>query len=296
MMRAWWAVITMVVLLAWGGAASAEMVPGQATTVGHPMLSVSGSATVQVEPDTLRVTASVITEGDTVEVARERNAQIVTRAMAGVKALRLKDAATKTLNYTMERVTRDANVGLKADPSSWDIPWKTGILDAERSHFDISFPVTLGYRASNSLTVRIQGGREKLSEGAGKIIDALMAAGCNQIMSVAYTLEKDTTGPMREALTKAVKDAQMTAEAVAAAAGRKIVGIRNISPGYSRPSWEMRNVQAVYAGRGGYGGGEPAATPTSVAAGMLEMTATVQVNYELDFNPGDTQFISAPGK
>ena len=293
-MRAWWAVITMVVLLAAGGAASAEMVQGQATTVGHPMLSVSGSATVQVEPDTLRVTASVITEADTVETARDRNAQIVKQAMAGIEALKLKNVATKTLNYTMERVTTNANVGLKLDPSKWDIPWKTGILDAERSHVDIGIPVTLGYRASNSLTVRIQGKREALSEGAGKIIDALMAAGCNQITSVAYTLEKDMTGPMREALTKAVKDAQLTAEAVAAASGRKIVGIRNISPGYSRPSWEMRNVQALYAGRGGYGGGEP--TPTPVTAGMLEMTATVQINYDLDYNPGDTQFIAVPGK
>jgi uncharacterized protein YggE len=255
------------------------------------MLSVSGSATIQVEPDTMRVTASVITEGDTVEVARDRNAQIVKRAMAGIEALKLKDAATKTLNYTMERVTTNANVGLKLQPSKLDIPWKTGILDTERSHFDISFPVTLGYRASNSLTVRIQGEREALSAGAGKIIDALMAAGCNQITSVAYTLEKDITGPMREALTKAVKDAQVTAEAVAGAAGRKIVGIRNISPGYSRPAYEMRNVQA-YAGRGGYGGGE--ATPTSVTAGMLEMTATVQISYELDYNPGDTEFLPAP--
>ena len=295
MMRAWWAVMVVVALLGLSGAASAEMVQGQAMPVNHPMLSVSGSGTIEVSPDTLRVTASVITEGDTVEVARDRNAQIVQRALAGVKALKLTNTATKTLNYTMERVTRDATVGLKADPSKWDLPWKMPIVDAERSHFDISFPVTLGYRASNSLTVRIQGSREKLSDGAGKIIDALMAAGCNQITSVAYTQEKDSTGPMREALTKAVKDAQMTAEAVAAAAGRKIVGIRNINPAYSRPAWEFSNVQVGYgAGRGAYASAE--AAPTSVTAGMLELTATVQISYELDYNPGDTEFIAAPGK
>jgi uncharacterized protein YggE len=295
MMRAWWAVMVGVALLALSGAASAEMVQGQAMPVNHPMLSVSGSGTIEVSPDTLRVTASVITEGDTVEVARDRNAQIVQRALAGVKALKLTNTATKTLNYTMERVTRDATVGLKADPSKWDIPWKAAVVDTERSHLEISFPVTLGYRATNSLTVRIQGSREKLSEGAGKIIDALMAAGCNQITSVVYTQEKDNTAPMREALTKAVKDAQTTAEAVAAAAGRKIVGVRNINPGDSRPALEMRNVQA-YMGVGGYGGGAPAPTPTSVTAGMLELTATVQISYELDYNPGDTEFIAAPGK
>jgi uncharacterized protein YggE len=289
MMRAWWVVVVVAALVWLGGAARAEMVQGQAMPVDHPILSVSGSGTVEVAPDTLRVTASVITEGDTVEAARDRNAHIVQRALAGVKALKLTNTATKTLNYTMERVTRDATVGLKADPAKWDMPWKLPIVEADRTHFDISFPVTLGYRASNSLTVRIQGSREKLSDGAGKIIDALMAAGCNQIMSVAYTLEKDATGPMREALTKAVKDAQMTAEAVAAAAGRKITGIRSINPGYSRPQFEYRNVQAAERLA-------VEAAPTSVTAGMLELTATVQVNYELDYNPGDTQFLRTPEK
>jgi len=53
----------------------------------------------------------------------------------------------------------------------------------------------------------------------------------------------------------------------------------------------MRNVQAAY--RGGFAG-EPAETPTSVTAGMLEMSANVQVSYELDYNPGDTEFLPVP--
>jgi len=290
-MRAWLMAAICIAALALCSAASAELVEGQVTTVSHPMLQVSGEGTVEVEPDTARVTASIITEGETVEAARERNAQIVRKAMAAVKALKLPNATTKTLNYTMERVTRDANVSLKADPSKLDIPWKAAIADAQVSHFDISFPVTLGYQASNNLTVRIQGAREELSAGAGKIIDALMEAGTNQITSVAYSLEKDDRAALREALTKAVKDAQMTAEAVAAAAGRKIVGIRNISPSYVRPMPEMRNVQAPYAGPRGAYPAEP--TPTSVTAGMLQVTAQVSVNYELDYNPGDTEFLPA---
>jgi uncharacterized protein YggE len=95
---------------------------------------------------------------------------------------------------------------------------------------------------------------------------------------------------MREALTKAMKDAQTTAEAVAAAAGRKIVGIRNISPAYRLPDSYARNVQARYMGD--VAAAQFAATPTSVTAGMLEMSANVQVNYELDYNPGDTKFLS----
>ncbi|UCH36000.1 MAG: SIMPL domain-containing protein [Armatimonadota bacterium] len=289
-MRVWLAVIAGAVILALGGAASAEMVKGQATTIAHPTMTVTGSGTVEVAPDTLRVTASIITEGDTVEAARERNAQIVRAAMDAVKALNLANVMTKTLDYTLERVTQNASVRLKVDPSKWDIPWKITETDLADSSFHIDVPVTLGYRAANSLTVRIQGEREALSDGAGKIIDALMAAGTNQITSVAYTLEKDNSAAMRESLTKAVRDAQMTAEAVAAAAGRTIVGIRNISPSYRYPAMELRNVQASFRG-GRYA---EQATPTSVTAGMLEMTAQVNINYELDFNPGDTQFLPAP--
>ncbi|HUT73374.1 MAG TPA: SIMPL domain-containing protein [Armatimonadota bacterium] len=289
-MRTLWMVGVCVMALALGGAASAEMVQGQVTTIGHPMMSVSGTGTVEIAPDTARVTASIITEGETVEQARERNAQIAQRAMAAVKALKLPNATTKTLDYTMERVTRDARVSLKVDPAKWDIPWKVSGMEIRDSNFDVSVPVTLGYRAANSLTVRLQGTREELSAGTGKVIDALMAAGTNQITSVAYSLEKDDRSAMREALTRAMKDAQATAEAVAAAAGRKIVGVRSINPGYARPYMELRQVQATYAGRSA----EAAATPTSVTAGMLEVTATVSVSYELDYNAGDTKFLPAP--
>jgi uncharacterized protein YggE len=267
------------------------MVQGQVTTIGHPVMSVTGSGTVEVAPDTARVTASIITEGETVEQARERNAQIAQRAMAAVKALKLPNATTKTLDYTMERVTRDARVSLKVDPAKWDIPWKVPGMEIRDSNFDVSVPVTLGYRAANSLTVRLQGTREQLSAGTGKVIDALMAAGANQITSVAYSLEKDDRSAMREALTRAMKDAQATAEAVAAAAGRKIVGVRSINPGYGRPSGELLYRQAAF---GPQGGPASAATPTSVTAGTLEVTATVNVSYELDYNAGDTKFLPAP--
>lgn len=265
---------------------SAEMVKGEATEISHPMLSVSGQGTVEVAPDTVRVTASVITEGETVELARERNAQIVQRAMAAVKILQLKEVSTKTLNYTLERVTRDADVNLTVDPKQMDIPWKVTGTNISRSNFNISVPITLGYRASNSLTVRVQGGdREDLSAAAGKIVDALMAAGTDQITSVAYSLEKDDSAAMREALVKAVKNAQMTAEAVSAAAGRKIVGIRSINPSYYRPM-EYSNVQAAFS-RGPGGGG----TDTPVTAGLIQVTAQVSINYDLDYNPGDTKTI-----
>ena len=273
--------------LAWSGAASAKLVNGQATIIPHPMLTVSAEGTVEVAPDTARVTASIVTEGETVEAARGRNAQIVQKAMAAVEALKLPNVSTKTLNYTLERVTQDVRVTLKAEPEKWDIPWTVAGAQIQGADFVVSMPVTLGYRASNSITVRVQGTREELSAASGKIIDALMEAGTNQIASVSYTLEKDEGAAMREAMAKAVRNAQMTAEAVAGAAGRKIVGVRSINPSYYRPE-TMRNMQAAFSAP--MGGG----APTPITAGMLQVTAQVNINYELDYNPGDTKFLPAP--
>jgi uncharacterized protein YggE len=293
-MRIHWLVAIGMACLALGGVAGAEMVEGQVTTVRHPTLSVTGSAVVEVTPDTVRVTASIITEGPTVAEAREQNAQVANRAMSAIEGLKLRNAATKTVGYSMERVTRDADVSLKADLAKLDMPWKAAVTDMEYASFSIGLPMTLGYRAANSLTVRIQGvPREELSEGAGKIIDALMAAGCNQITSVAYSLEKDQSTAQREALAKAVKDAQMTAEVAASAAGRKIVGIRSIDPGYAtRGEVLMSNVQAGWAM---YANSEER-TPTALTVGMLEVRAQVQVIYDLDYNPGDTEFLKAPAR
>jgi uncharacterized protein YggE len=291
-MRVWFFLMVAAAAVAMCGAAQADLAQGEVTTIGHPVLSVSGSGTVEVDPDTVLVAASITTEGESVAEARERNAQIAKRAMQAVEALKLKNVRTKTLNYTMERVTRDAEAKLKVDPSKQYIPWKTTVSDVQESNFTIQFPVTLGYRAAKSLTVRIEGlPRDELSAGTGKIIDALMEAGCNQISKVSYSLEKDHEGAMREALVKAVKDAQATAEVVAAAAGRRIVGIRSIRPSYETRD-EARNVMYAFADVAAKPMRERA--PTLVSIGVLEISAQVDIQYELDYNPGDTQFLKAP--
>jgi uncharacterized protein YggE len=268
--------------------AGAELVEGEATAVPRPTMSVTGIGRVQVAPDTVRITASVVTEGPTVAQARERNARVVQKALGTVEALGLPKVATRTLNYTMERVIREASVRLKADPEKWELPWTEAVSQVGASTFELNVPVTLGYRASNTLTVRVQGlPPEELSSAAGKIVDALMAAGCNQIIGVAYSLEGGAQEQYsRQALVKAVQDAQATAEAVAAATGRRLVGIRSVSPSYM-PVSEMRQVQSALPR--GYEG-----PSTTLNAGMLELTAQVTIQYEFDYNPGDTQFLTAP--
>lgn len=281
------AAVACIMLLVFCGLASAELVKGEATDIPHPILSVTGQGSVEVAPDTVQVTASVFTQGETVELARERNAQIVARATAAVKALNLRGANLRTLNYTLERVTRDANVTLKVDPTKLDIPW-TSVGEVMQPDFTISVPITLGYQASNTISVRFQSASpDKLSQAAGRIMDALLQAGANQITGVNFSVEKGEAAATQEALTKAVKDAQATAEVISAASGRKVVGLRSITPTFFRPA-----PQPPYEFAARAMGGAP--TPTTVSAGMLTVSAQVLVNYDLEYNAGDTSFLPAP--
>ena len=287
MKRAWLLAVAVAVTVVLGGAAQAEMVAGQATMVPRPTLQVNGTGTVQVAPDTVRVTASIISEGSTVERARERNAQVAQRAMKAVEALKLRNVAMKTADYTMKRVTTSAHVGVKPDLTKMDIPWDMAVVKPQSDVYGIDIPVVLGYQATNSITVRVQGvPPDELSASASKIIDALMGAGTNEITSVTYSLEQDSSAARREALAKAVKEAQATAQVVADAAGRKIVGIRNISPAYWLGTIAQNRVQS-YANAAM---GPETATP--LATGSLEVSAQVQITYELEYNAGDTEFLS----
>ncbi|KPJ63870.1 hypothetical protein AMK68_02915 [candidate division KD3-62 bacterium DG_56] len=295
-MRIWLAVIVGCAALAAAGPASADLVQGQVSTIHRPALTATGTSKVEVDPDTVRVTGSVITEGKTVEEARERNAQIMQEAMAAVKALKLPKASTQTLNYSINRVTERVEVYVTPDLEQWEFPWR--VTEVKSTRLDIHYPFTLGFAASNELEVKIRAETpEELSRQAAAVIDAMMAAGANSISAVDYSAEHNYDDAKREALAEAAKDAQLTAETVAAAAGKKIVGIRSISPSYSvatPPQWRRRPYAYDYVR---YAAAETAArpaTPTSLSAGKIQLTANVSINYELEYNPGDTEFVQAP--
>ncbi len=122
-----------------------------------------------------------------------------------------------------------------------------------------------------------------------------MAAGCNQITRVSYSLEQDPNTAQRQALAKAMEDAQLTAQTIAQAAGRTITGIRSINPSYYRGDYSyamnnssMRYAQTQSAMPDSYGGSTP------FTAGLLQVTAQVQVTYDLNYNAGDTEVVIGP--
>ena len=123
-----------------------------------------------------------------------------------------------------------------------------------------------GYSAYNALSVTIQD-----IDNVGKIIDAAFEAGANTLDSVTFSAS-DTAEANHQALALAVKDAMEKAGVLAEAAGMTLGGIESIRESggysYSTPVKFARTEAAMD-------------TATRVMASRLEVSATVEVEFEL---------------
>lgn len=109
-------------------------------------------------------------------------------------------------------------------------------------------------------------------EQLGELLDAAVTAGANNINSIQFDV-LDKTVALTEARQAAVESAVAQAEQLAAAAGVELGPVQSISYYDSTPVPYYDS----YAGKGG--GGAYAAV--SVAPGQLQLTATVNITYEL---------------
>ena len=138
-------------------------------------------------------------------------------------------------------------------------------LQAQYDNSGKGAPVLTGYRASDTLSVRLHDlGR------VGGVIDALVAAGANEVDGVSFELSNPKAA-QDEARRLAVKALQAKADLYAEATGyriRRLVSLSEGGGGYPGP--EAR----VFAMR------RPEAK-TVVAPGQQTVTATVDATFEL---------------
>jgi uncharacterized protein len=123
---------------------------------------------------------------------------------------------------------------------------------------------TTGFVAENTVSARTK------VAGAGKLIDAAVAAGATTVEGPALD-RSDRDALAREALKKAVADARAKAEALANAGGFEIGPVASVSENGAepRPVYERAALQLA------------AAADTPVEAGTKEVTADVTVSFEI---------------
>ena len=123
-----------------------------------------------------------------------------------------------------------------------------------------------GYRAENNVTVRI----DDLAD-VSRVIDLALKNGANSISSLDFGV-KNADKVRKIALTAAVNDARKKADELAAALGRRVVGLKAVSENTYPFAERSAGAKMLMAAD---------AAPTPIAPGMLETSAEVHIEYYL---------------
>ena len=207
-----------------------------------PSISVNGEATIAAEPDQAQIDIGVTTQARTAPDASRENTERLARVLAEVKKLLGKGDEVKTSGYALNPQYRYPQGGK---------------------------PEIVGYQANNTVRIKMS----KLDD-VGKVIDAAMQSGANNINRLSFTL-KDEDAARLDALKQASAKAKAKAEAIAASLGLRIVRIASVIEG-------ERGIQPIYrAAPMARAEGLAAAAPTPIEQGTVDVRSTVSLVAEV---------------
>ncbi len=205
-------------------------------------LSLTVTGQVSAAPDMATVSFAVVTQGKTASDALKANNTRMNAVLAALKTagIAAKDIQTSNLNLNPQYVYKD------------NLP-----------------PTLTGYEARDQITVRVN----DLAR-TGPVIDAVIAAGINQVDSINFGLKNDDA-VLDQARQQAVTTLQQRANLYATATGLKIKRILSLDEGAPQ-TWQPPRpmMMAKVAGL--------AADSTPVSAGELQESVTVSATFELE--------------
>jgi uncharacterized protein len=183
------------------------------------------------------------------------NAGVMTQAPTATEAIRANGARMDAMRAALRR----------AGIADRDIQTSSVNLNAEWRHNREQPPVFIGYRANHVLSVRFRD-----AANAGRILDALVAAGANEISGPTFEIA-DAEAARDEARTRALATARARAELYARPLGMRVARILRISEaGNGMP-------------RMGFVGGESRANAaTNIVLGEEAVGVTLTVSFELE--------------
>jgi uncharacterized protein YggE len=204
-------------------------------------LTVTAEGHIDRAPDIADLSGGVVTNAPTAAAALAANAARMTSVVAAVRRAGIAERDIQTSGLSLQPQYRYA---------------------------DGAAPVLTGYQVTNTVALKVRN-----LPDAGRLVDALVAAGANQISGPTFRVE-DSAGTLDAARTAAVATARARAQLYAAAAGMHVARIRSIVEGGEQP--EARNVIMVTASR------KMAAPSSPVEPGEVTLAATVTMVFELN--------------
>ena len=177
-------------------AVAAQAVQAPMPAIAGTRLEVSATGEATRVPDLAIVSAGVVTRQTTATAAIQENAARMERVLSALKraGIEERDVQTSSIN-----------------------------LNPEYRYQDNRAPQLVGYTASNQVSIRFHDIRN-----TGKILDALVAEGANQINGPTLTIDKPEAA-LDEARLKALANGRARADVYARALGRRVARIVSIS-------------------------------------------------------------------
>jgi len=176
-------------------------------------ISITGTATVKIQPTQAVINIGVVTEDTTATDAWQRNAEIVASVIGALANIGISENSIETVEYDIS--------------PRWD--WYSDSI--------------IGYTCTHRLKVV-----SSVSD-VGRAIDAAVGAGANRVYDIEFTSsDDDIKEAKRRAFFGAVGDAREQVEMVADAFGATVLEVVNISinPVYDYQPWIWRNSLAEY--------------------------------------------------
>lgn len=203
-------------------------------------VSVTGDGSAKGRPDTAHITTGVVSDGETARAALDANSTGMSAMIDKIKALGIAAKDIQTVNFAVH-------------------PRYTRAKEGEPQKIS-------GYRVVNTVRVTV-----KDIDGLGKILDAVVAQGSNEIGGVAFSIE-DSEKLSDDARREAMDDARRKASLLAEAAGAKLGKVLTISEEMPHPMPRQAFARAAVAAE--------AAPP--IEAGEQSLSVRVNVTWELE--------------
>lgn len=178
-------------------------------------------------------------------------------------------SAAAALSEQAERMARVLQSLKRAGVADRDVATATVGLQPQYVYQDREAPRITGYQATNSVSVRFRDVRR-----AGAILDALVAAGANQIDGPNLSIDQPAAA-LDEARLDAMRQAQARAELYAKAAGLRVVRIVSINEGAANEGGPRPPI--VYARMAAAD-----AASTQIAPGEKDVNVHVNVRFLLN--------------
>lgn len=157
---------------------------------------VSGTGSIQLEPDTAYLQLGIVTEHEQAQGSQEKNAEISKEVVKALEVLGIEKKDIRTVHYGIQPMYKYA---------------------------ENRQPELIGYQTTQNLSITIR----KL-DLLGSALDEAVKAGANRVNQISFGVN-DSQEAQMQALDLAVKDARKRAEVALKADGEKVLKMTQLS-------------------------------------------------------------------